>query len=255
MERHTALETFAELFPVIVKSLRDIALKEDTVQWNRKTIADASGLLSGIEKGSFLVALVIGYNILNYIKGLTVMLQQSSIDITRAMGLVEDTRKSLQDVRHRVKEFHGEWMKRAREMAEEAGTNIPTVPRMCGIQMHRENITAATPDEYYGQTITIPLLDHLLMELTSRFNQHAKKATMGLCLVPSVMRKTHDWRHHVDSLVELFKEDLPSPLSVPSELHTWSIKFTNWDQSTVPSSPLQALIQCDKRYFLTSSRS
>jgi len=126
---------------------------------------------------------------------------------------------------------------------------------MCGIQMHRENITAATPDESYGQTITIPLLDHLLMELTSRFNQHAKKATMGLCLVPSVMRKTHDWRHHVDSLVELFKEDLPSPLSVPSELHTWSIKFTNWDQSTVPSSPLQALIQCDKRYFLTSSRS
>ena len=76
---------------------------------------------------------MIGCNILNYIKGLTVMLQLSSIDITRAMGLVEDIRKSLQDVRHRVKEFHGEWMKHAREMAEEAGTSIPTVPRMCGI--------------------------------------------------------------------------------------------------------------------------
>jgi len=189
VERHPALQTFAELFPVIIKSLRDIALKKDTVQWDRKTIADANGLLSAIEKGSFLVALVIRCNILNYIKDFTGMLQQSSIDITRAMGLVEDTRKSHQDVRHRVKEFHGEWMKQALEMAEEAGTSIPTVPRMCGIEKHRENITAATPDEYYGQTITIPLLDHLLMELTSRFNKHAKKATMGLCLVPSVMRK------------------------------------------------------------------
>jgi len=64
------------------------------VQWNRKTIADACGLLSAVEKGSFLVALVIGCSVLNYIKGLTVMLQESSIDITRAMGLVEDTRKS-----------------------------------------------------------------------------------------------------------------------------------------------------------------
>jgi len=91
------------------------------------------------------------------------------------------------------------------------------------------------------------LLDQLLIELANRFNENARKATLSLCLVSSVMRKTHDWRHHVDSLVELFKEDLPSPLSVPSELHMWSIKFTNCCQSKLPSSPLQALIQCDEK--------
>jgi len=46
-------------------------------------------------------ALVIGYNVINYIKGLTVILRESSIDITRAIGLVGNTRKTLQDVRHR----------------------------------------------------------------------------------------------------------------------------------------------------------
>jgi len=60
-----------------------------------------------------------------------------------------------------------------------------------------------------------------------------------------MLSKTNDWRHHVDSLVELFKEDLPSPLSAPSELHMWSFMFTNCDQSMPPNSPLQALIQCD----------
>jgi len=53
-------------------------------------------------------------------------------------------------------------------------------PRMCGTEIHRENIRTATLDEYYRQTITIQLLDHLLMVLTSRFNEHARKATMGL---------------------------------------------------------------------------
>ena len=146
---HTVVETFAELFPVIVKSLRDMTLKGDTVQCNRKTIADANDLLPATEKGSFLVALVIGYNVLNYIKGLTAMLQESSIDITRAMGLVEGTRMRLQNVHYRVGEFHGGYMKQACEMAEEAGTNIPTVPRMYGIPIHRENFRAATPDEYF----------------------------------------------------------------------------------------------------------
>jgi len=51
-------------------------------------------------------------------------------------------------------------------MAEEAGTNIPMVPRM-------ENIRAATPEEYHCQTITISLR-------TNRFNEHARKATIGL---------------------------------------------------------------------------
>jgi len=66
-------------------------------------------------------------------------------------------------------------------MAEEAGTNIPTVRRMCGIQMRRENIRAATPDEYYRQTIAIPLLDQLLMELINRFKEHTRKAALVLC--------------------------------------------------------------------------
>jgi len=72
---------------------------------------------------------------------------------------------------------------------------------------------------------------------------------LHLCLVPSVMRKTHDWRHHVESLVELLKEDLSSSLSIPLELYISSTKFTNCDQSKLPSSPLQALIQCDEEVF------
>ena len=79
-------------------------------------------------------------------------------------------------------------MKLAREMAKEAGTNIPTVLRMCGIQMHRENIRA-TPDEYCCQHITIQLLVYLLMELTNKFNEHTRKATVAIGNPERHMRK------------------------------------------------------------------
>jgi len=54
---HTLVETFAELFPVIIKSLRDIALKEDTAQCNCKTVADAHGLLSARDRSWWLWSL------------------------------------------------------------------------------------------------------------------------------------------------------------------------------------------------------
>ena len=44
-------------------------------------------------------------------------------------------------------------MKQAREMAEEAGTNIRMVPRIYRIQMHRENVRAATSDDSPAKTL------------------------------------------------------------------------------------------------------
>jgi len=52
------------------------------------------------------------------------MLRDSSIDITTAMGLVKDTRKSLQNERHRGGDFHRGWMKQAGDVAEEAGMGL-----------------------------------------------------------------------------------------------------------------------------------
>jgi len=45
-----------------LKSLRDIALKEDTMHWNPMTIADPNGQLSAVEK---VVTLVNGCKVLN----------------------------------------------------------------------------------------------------------------------------------------------------------------------------------------------
>ena len=69
VEQHDALEVFVELYSAIVQSLHDIAYGEDSVSWNRDTINDANGLLSAKEKFSFLLTLIVVFNVLSYIKG------------------------------------------------------------------------------------------------------------------------------------------------------------------------------------------
>ena len=85
LERHDALEVFVDFYPATVVALRDIAYGEDSLSWNRETVSDANGLLSAIEKFSFLLTLMVVFNVLSYIKGLTVLLQQRSLDIVQAL--------------------------------------------------------------------------------------------------------------------------------------------------------------------------
>ena len=63
----------------------------------------------------------------------------------------------------------------------------PSLPRLCGRQRHRSTVPAQDPSEYYRRTITVPILDHLLSDLDTRFSKHQQAALYGPFLVPSVL--------------------------------------------------------------------
>ena len=86
VEQHDALEVFVDLYPALVQALSDIAYGEDSVSWNRETITNTNSLLAAIERFSFVLALVVVFNVLAYIRGLTVMLQQRSLDIVQGIN-------------------------------------------------------------------------------------------------------------------------------------------------------------------------
>ena len=68
----------------------------------------------------------------------------------------------------------------------------------------------------YHRCIFVPLVDHLLVELETRFSPHHCVALLGLCLVAStlVTRPDQDGKIHLAKLVDLYEEDLASPESV-----------------------------------------
>jgi hypothetical protein len=74
----------------------------------------------------------------------------------------------------------------AENMCTDVGA-VPSLPRICGKQIHRSNIPADSPSEYFRSTISIPLLDHLLSEMSSQFGNHQQTVLLGLYLALSIM--------------------------------------------------------------------
>ena len=110
-------------------------------------------------------------------------------------------------------------------MCEDVATES-SVPRRCSRQTHQSNVPASTPSEYYCRSLSIPLIDHLLSEMQSRFSSHQQTALLGLSIVPSVMvsLSSQECDSEVSELADMYRCDLASQGCVTSELHCWQMK-------------------------------
>ena len=116
------------------------------------------------------------------------------------------------------------------------------------------NMPAETPSEYYCHSISIPLLDHLLSEMNSRFGKHQQTALLGLSIVPSILitLPAEDCSSKVKQLAELYENDLPSPECIESEVHSWRIKWQKHlkehGETSLPSSPILTIRQVSSMF-------
>ena len=157
--------------------------------------------------------------------------------------------EQLKELREEIDDWHNIWFQSAVNIAEEVGTEKPSILRRCNRQTQRANVEADIPDVYYRRSLTIPFLDHLIKELEDRFSTNEKVATSGLCLVPIVMSKRDDWQANVKDLALLYQADLPAPLSLTTELHCWKHKFVQYQPDKLPDGPIDILNECDSRLF------
>ncbi len=70
---------------------------------------------------------------------------------------------------------HTQWFRCVEKMCQAVNTQ-PKLPRITGCQQHRSNHPASSPSEYYRLSISIPLLDHLLLEIDTRFSKQRYRA-------------------------------------------------------------------------------
>ena len=234
IERIDALNRFKCLHSSNVACFESIAA-EGSHKWSPESLTDAHTLLLAITTTDFISALVITNECLHYFLGLTRSLQQE------AVSEVDTLTSSLKQVRENVDSHHDEWFETVSEMCSSVGTT-PSMPRTCGRQRHRANIPASTPSEYFKRTITVPILDHFLVELDRRFSSHQKTAIQGLYLVPSILVTT-DLQTVSEAVIEtgeFYAVDLPNLSSLKSEVHTWYTKWKTEEDdhgsSALPSS-------------------
>jgi hypothetical protein len=106
-------------------------------------------------------------------------------------------------------------------------------PRLASRQQHRQNIPAQDCSDYYRLNITIPLLDHLITELSARFDAVSSQHIIEFMrLLPSTNTSsaTESDENSLQHVLQLYEDDLPSPATFNAELDLWKQKWNSDSQ-------------------------
>ena len=116
--------------------------------WGAKDKQEASSYLHALSNFNFIIGLISLYRLIHPFTGITKKLQGGSIDVAKAFNEVESIANDLCAVRSNIDSEFDTIYNQVMRMAERMNVT-PSTPRMAQRQMHRDNIEAANPKEYY----------------------------------------------------------------------------------------------------------
>ena len=98
--------------------------------------------------------------------------------------------------------------------------------------------------EYYRINVAPPLLDLIILQLGEHFDAVTVQASRLLAFVPSVMNENQTKSQQLQGVVDMYRDDLPSPQLFPADFGRWRIKYAGEEE--LPRSCATALKQCDE---------
>ena len=150
---------------------------------------------------------------------LTKQLQTPTIDIAAAVNKVSLLYAMLLRFRNEISQLHDQWYVEAVQIAEKVGT-LPSKPRVARIQTLRANTPSDSPSEYFRRVISIPFLDHLSLQIKTRFSDQNVKLFNAFYALPQNLQDTC-WKEKFSVFVSMFECDLPEPRYLAIELKSW----------------------------------
>lgn len=180
VERYKALLCFSELLPHIVAAFDVIK------EWDDKESAiSARNIQKCVTDFEFLVALEIMARVSGHLIILSESLQAIGQDIARALGDIETTMTIISDDRENVDEAFGGLYNKVLERAAQLDIteSKPRVPRRSQYRANANN--DCSPKEYFKVNLFIPMLDHVLADMGTRFGIHQQKSMMLSSLIPA----------------------------------------------------------------------
>ncbi|VDI37412.1 Hypothetical predicted protein [Mytilus galloprovincialis] len=253
--RHEAYQHFYQSYCYIIKCLEvmSFGLHKDegyndelTNCWNRENNVRATALLNELTQYEFIVTFLTVYKVLSRLEGVTVKLQTKMQDIFDALDVIEEVKSVYQEMRKNVEEYFNVVFLHSERMAEAVG-QTSQMPRIVGRQIHKSNVKAATPKEYYFKNLAIPFLDNVNMEIDTQFSVLSTKCMKLFALVPSILFQKSMKVSDLQEVVDLYENDLPSPELFDEEFFAWKLKSQQMQER--PSTCRNAIKLCAKEHF------
>ena len=203
VEKVTGLNDFEDLFAPIVICLEEMSLTMGHV-YNKDTSTKNISFYKLMTSFDFLSSLVITRSILDLTLPVTQLLQGPAIDIADATHLIESMKSLICCKRNTVDTFHKKCYSDIVEIACKVGIE-ECKPRTSKLQRNRNNIPSESVSDYFKKVVTIPLLDHLTVEIERRFDHGSISVYSGLVIIPSKMvslvYKNVNWREKFSLLL------------------------------------------------------
>ena len=250
VERIDGMEVFEEVFVPLYVTLDDMSVNLNKI-CNHDTASQALSFFNDISNFEFIVSLVITRNVLSLTHSVTTLLQDRSIDIMDNISHIDNLKNTVMNCRNKVNVYHDKWYKEALDLADKVGVEEKR-KRVVKRQTLRDNHPSFSTKDYYRNAITIPLLDHLICELQTRFDFSSVTVYNGLCIVPakmiSLIYSNSDWKKTFKAFANFYKCDLPNPLALDADLELWENFWLNFS-GTRPETVAETLKSGNMKMF------
>ena len=259
IQRIDAYAVFLELLLAIHTTLQAMASPNQFPNlgtdwgWDGETVTKANGFLYQLESSSFLVSIMILFEVLTILRSVTLKLQMEALDVFYAykeVGRVVSVLKGMRaDSENEFRRIFTEATKLGKELhGEEFELRKPRTNRR---QTQHSNIPAETAEQYFRISIYDEFLSHVILDLGERFTDSPPPCLGLLHLLPTICIEAanHVIPPELAKSIEFYKEDLPHMSMVPTEYTVWVRQWQQHDAEEVPKKLIDAFRQCDSMAF------
>ncbi|XP_054266894.1 52 kDa repressor of the inhibitor of the protein kinase-like [Macrosteles quadrilineatus] len=242
VERQDSVNSFVELFPAIVPSLRQLS------ELNRSFSVTASTLLAAMEKGSFLVSILVCEYIFGLTLPLSLYLQSPTKELASAIKYCDDILNRLKDLRAGSgdeEQFH-KIFERSKLMSELVLECEIEVPRQTKSQTKRDNHPHSSPEDYFKRAVFIPAIDGLIVNIEERFNQNRKFMSSIEVILP---KNCSLQDLHLLENLNVYYESRVSQELLNAEYSMWCQKWSSVKKSDRPTQLMTVIDSCDKNFY------
>lgn len=245
--RHDAFEMAIDIVESLLLCVDSVHDNED-LRWSDEVTHDALEISKALADFEFIISLVVLKNTLSFTRAFGKNLQEQATDIYSAANNLTAVLHSLNEVSENIDVYHEFWFEEAVNLA--TAMEIPVkVPRLF-LRKHRsESGTEPQPENYYKEHLSLPVVNHILSEMSDLFTERHIKAMRCLSLIPAVMGQLK-FEIPKEENVQVYKGDLPNADTLAAELNCWGVKWKHRTKDVVlPTSINETLLLADVKFF------
>ncbi|KAM8899798.1 THAP domain containing 12a isoform 2-T2 [Spinachia spinachia] len=244
--RHDAFEVMVEILEALLLCVDSVHDNED-MRWNDQITHNALEISKALADFEFIMALVVLKNTLTLTHAFGKNVQGQAADAHFATTSLKAVLHTLKEVSDNIDVYHEFWNDEAFNLA--TAMEVPVkVPRSF-LRKHQLESGAIRPESYYKVHLSIPVVEHVIREITEIFSEDHLRILRGLSLVPTLIEMHKSMKPEEES-IQVFQKEIPNPGTLSAEMHCWWVKWSKKGKGeTFPSNVHDTLQLPDVKFF------